>query len=321
MRRRIAVSAAIGLGSSVFCWFLLRHLHLGAGDFNWAIWGAQDLLAHRNPYDRPMQLYPLPCAILGIPFAWMRPEIAGGAFYGISSALLALGLSRHGHHRLLLFLAYPYWAGIMAAQWTPLILASTFFPFLLPATLAKPQLGLPVALTTPTRWGLVACGILLALTLVIMPGWPRLWIGHFHLYERFIPLFVVPGPLLALALLRWRERDARLLLLMAAVPQRWFYDMFILWFIPKSRREILATVFISWGAGIWRWYHFPHSFAQVGRWCVLFFYLPMLAVVLARQYADAPPLAGRRRCEGFPPEQAITKRSLSDGNLLIDPPQ
>src|SRR6266851_8630285 len=165
MRLRVLISVAIGIGSGLYCRFLLMHFHLGAGDFNWAVWAAQDLLAHRNPYDRPMQLYPLTCAIFGLPFAWMRPEAAGGAFYGISSALLALGLSRYGYHRLLLFLAYPYWAGIMAAQWTPLILASTFFPFLLPATLAKPQLGLPVVLTTPTRWGLVACGVLLALTL------------------------------------------------------------------------------------------------------------------------------------------------------------
>jgi hypothetical protein len=295
MRWRITVSTAIGVGSGVFCWFLLHHLRLGAGDFNWAIWGAQDLLAHRNPYDRPMQLYPLLCALFGIPFAWMPAEVAGGAFYGISSALLAFGLSGHGYHRLLLFLAYPYWAGIMAAQWTPLILASAFFPSLLPAALVKPQLGLPVALTTPTRRGLVACAIVAGLSLVVMPGWPRLWVGHFHMYEHFIPLLVVPGQLLALALLRWRERDARLLLLMAVVPQRWFYDMLILWFIPKSRREILTTVFISWGAGIWRWYHFPHSFTQVGRWCVLFFYLPMLAVLLARPHPSMLPSESPKR--------------------------
>lgn len=289
MRWRVTVSAAIGVGSGVLCWFLLRHLRLGAGDFNWAIWAAQDLLAHRNPYDRPMQLYPLTCAIFGIPFCWMRPEVAGGAFYGISSALLAFGLLRYGYHRLLLFLAYPYWAGLMAAQWTPLILACAFFPSLLPATLAKPQLGLPLAFTTPTRRGLVACALVAALTLVVMPEWPRLWVGNIHRYQHFIPLLVVPGPLLALALLRWRERDARLLLLMAVAPQRWFYDMLILWFIPKSRRDVLATVVISWGAGIWRWYHIPHSFTQVGRWCVLFFYLPMLAVLLARPEPSGLP--------------------------------
>ena len=44
------------------------------------------------------------------------------------------------------------------------------------------------------------------------------------------------------------------------MPQRWFFDSFILWLIPQSRREIIWTVFFSWGAGIWRWYHIPSSF-------------------------------------------------------------
>jgi len=69
------------------------------------------------------------------------------------------------------------------------------------------------------------------------------------------------------------------------MPQRWFFDSLILWLIPKSRREILATVFFSWGAGIWRWYYFPHSFTEVGRWAVIFLYLPMLAIVLFRSAA------------------------------------
>src|ERR1700722_4539704 len=59
VRLRIIISAAIGVVSAVYCWFLLAHFSLGAGDFNWAIWAAQDLLAHRNPYQRPMQLYPI----------------------------------------------------------------------------------------------------------------------------------------------------------------------------------------------------------------------------------------------------------------------
>ena len=60
-------------------------------------------------------------------------------FYGISSALMAFGLTRHGYYRLLVFFAYPYWAGMLAAQWGPLLMASAFFPFLLPTTLVKPQ--------------------------------------------------------------------------------------------------------------------------------------------------------------------------------------
>jgi len=67
------------------------------------------------------------------------------------------------------------------------------------------------------------------------------------------------------------------------MPQRWFFDSFVLWLIPQSRREIVWTVFVSWGAGIWRWYHTPHSFTEVGRWTVIFIYLPMLVVVLWRE--------------------------------------
>jgi len=277
------ISSAIGLASGGYCWFLLRHFQLGAADFHWAIWAAQDLLAHRNRYARPGLLYPLPVAIFGLPFAWTRPEIAAGVFYGFSSALLALGLSRRGYHFLLVFLAYPYWSGLMAGQWTPLIMASAFFPFLLPTTLVKPQLGLPVFLTRARRRGIAACMIVIAVSLAVMPSWPMLWIAQLAHYNRFVPLLVWPGPLLLLALLRYRDRDAILLLLAACMPQRWFYDGFLLWLIPKTRREIVWTVFFSWGVGIWRWYHIPHSWPEVGRWTVVFIYLPMLVVVLCRR--------------------------------------
>lgn len=281
MRLRILISAVIGLASGCFCWFLMVHFHLDAADFRWAIRAAQDLLAHRNPY-ASYQLYPLTAALFGLPFVWMRPEIAAGIFYGISSGLMAFGLTRNGYHRLLIFLAYPYWAGILTAQWTPLIMASAFFPLLLPVTLAKPQIGLPVALTHLNRRGILACIVVAGLSLAVMPGWPQLWLQQLSHYDYFIPLLVLPGPLLAAALLRYRDRDALLLMMMAIMPQRWFYDPLVLWLIPKSRREILATVGISLGAGIWRWYHIPHTWTEVGRWTVVFLYLPMLGVILAR---------------------------------------
>ena len=303
MRLRLLIAAVIGLASGTFCWFLLGRLHLGAADFSWAIQAAQDLLARRNPYRSPLQLYPLTAAWFGLPFVHLRAEVAAGFFYGISSALLAFGLSREGYHRLLVFLAYPYWAGILTAQWAPLIMASAFFPLLLPATLAKPQIGLPVALTRASRRGVLAALVLGLLTVALMPHWPLLWLRQLGHYQRFVPLLVLPGPLLAAALLRYRERDAVLLLLMAVMPQRWFYDTLILWLIPKSRRQILATVAFSWGAGIWRWYHVPHSFTEVGRWTVLFIYLPMLAVVLLRgpspNHPPAESMASTSQTEGW----------------------
>jgi hypothetical protein len=277
----------IGVASGSFCCFLLLHFHQGAGDFRWTLRAAQHMLHRQNAYDTPLEQYPLTAAFFGLPLTWLPPELAGGLFYGISSALLAFGVSRHGYHRLLIFLAYPYWAGLLAVQWSTLIVASAFFPLLLPATMAKPQIGLPVVLTHLSRRGILACLLVALLSLAIMPGWPILWLGQLKYYEHFIPLLVLPGPLLILALWRYRDKDAWLLILAAIMPQRWFFDGLILWLIPKSRREILYTVALSWGAGIWRWNHVPHSFAEVGRFAVIFIYLPMLAVVLLRHFRPA----------------------------------
>jgi hypothetical protein len=272
----------IGIVTGVYCWFLMFSLHLGAADFDSAIRAARALLAHQNPYASGLQLYPLPAAFAGFPFLPLKPEIAAGIFYGTSSALLAFGLTRSGYERLLIFLAYPFWAALLTAQWLPLLMAGSFFPLLLPATLAKPQIGLPVLLTHPTKRGIIVCVLIFLASIAFMPTWPKYWFLQLHQYNHFFPILIFPGWLLVLALLQYRDRDSWLLFLMACTPQRWFYDAFVLWLIPKSRREILVTVLISWGAGIWRWYRTPYTYSQVGFWMVLFLYLPMLCVVLWR---------------------------------------
>jgi len=291
MRWRIAVSAAIGCATGTFCWFLMKHFHQDAGDFRWALHVAHRLLARQNPYDTPLEQYPVTAAVFALPFVRLQPEFAAGLFWGIGTFFLALGLTRYGYTRLLIFLAYPYWAGILAAQWPPIIAAGAFFPLLLPVTMAKPHVGLPVLLTRLNRNGALACTVLVAASLAWMPHWPALWLRQAKNYQHFIPILVLPGPLLLLALLRYRSRDAWLLFLAALMPQRWFFDSFILWLIPRSRRQIVWTAFFSWGPGILRWYHTPHSFTEVGRWTVIFLYLPMLAVVLLR---PQEPRSGER---------------------------
>ena len=156
-------------------------------------------------------------------------------------------------------------------------------PWLLPATMAKPQVGLPVFLTRFSRLGFWVCAGVAVASLAVMPNWPMAWWRQAGNYQYFIPLLVLPGPLILAALWRYRDRDSLLLVLSALMPQRWFFDTFTLWLIPQSRREIVWTVFFSWGAGIWRWYRIPHTSTEVGRATVLFLYLPMLAVVLLRR--------------------------------------
>jgi hypothetical protein len=280
LKARIATSALIGTATAIFCTFLLQHFHQGAADFTWTLRLSEHLLRRENPYLTPLEQYPLFAGFVGLPFLALSPEWAAGAFYGLSAGVLAFGLSRESWHRLLVLLAYPFWAGILAAQWAPILTAAAFFPLLLPVTLMKPQVGLPVAVTHFTRRGMLVCAIVIAASLAIMPRWPWWWLHQLGNYQHFIPMWVWPGPLLGLALIRYRQREAWLLLTAALMPQRWFFDAFTLWLIPKSRREIILTCALSWGAGIWRWYYAPHNFTEVGRVAVIFLYLPMLVVVL-----------------------------------------
>ena len=281
LRRRIEISCLIAAASGSFC-FLLLHRLQWPGDFQWAIYLAEKWLARQNPYDTPLEQYPFVAAIFGLPFVHMSREVAAAIFYGISSGLLAFGVTREGYDRLLIFLAYPYWMGLLWVQWPTIIAAGAFFPLLMPVAMAKPQMGLPVFLTRFSMQGLWACLAVGVVSLIMLPRWPMLWMGQFGHYPHFVPLLIFPGLLLLLALLRYRDRDAILLLLTAALPQRWFFDAFTLWLIPRTRREILITVFFSWWPGVWLWFHRPHSLTTVGRWMVLTTYFPMLAVVLWR---------------------------------------
>jgi hypothetical protein len=284
--RNLGVAAAIGVLSSLMCWAFLTRFQLGGADFNWAHRAARALLAGTDPYaNTPSGTipYPLPAALVALPFAHFPPAVAGALFFGMSSGLLAFGLIRQSPERLLIFLAYPYWATLMTAQWTPLVMCSAFFPLAFVFCIVKPQIGIPVAFTNLSRNGLLASAGLLFASVLVYPCWPLEWFAQLHGYQHFVPFLIIPGPLLALALWRWRDPDAVLLLIACVLPQRWFYDPFLLWLIPKTRRSILATVACSWVVGLWRWYHVPRTMHQVGLWCVLGFYIPMLAVILYRQ--------------------------------------
>jgi hypothetical protein len=93
-----------------------------------------------------------------------------------------------------------------------------------------------------------------------------LLLKYFGLGAGDFALLTIPGPLLLLALHHWRERDAP-----------------ILWLIPKTRKEVLYTATVSWVAYVWYVHRTPMSTEELRLICVLFFYLPMLVIVLTRK--------------------------------------
>ena len=91
--------------------------------------------------------------------------------------------------------------------------------------------------------------IRVAISLAINPHWPVEWrsqLSHRSPGNYGIPLLLGGGPILLLALLRWRNPAARLLLVMACVPQSiLFYDQLPLWLIPRSRLQSAAMGLLS----------------------------------------------------------------------------
>jgi hypothetical protein len=101
------------------------------------------------------------------------------------------------------------------------------------------------------------------------------------------------GPALLLGLLRWRRREARLLVVLACLPQLlMFYDQLLLWAIPRTAREMLVLTLAS-NVGLLAAVlslH-PGDFFTTGTipWIVPSCYLPALLLVLRHPNAGAIP--------------------------------
>lgn len=272
-----------------------------AGDFTWAWRAARLLTQGQNPYrdpgldpifpypfDAPL-LYPLTAVVIAAPFALFPAWLAGSLFFGCSAALLAYGIARSRRWYLLpLFLSAPFYVAATVAQWSPLVVASALAPGLAFLAVCKPSIGLPVLLTHGDRRSWQQAALFVLLTLALFPLWPLGWLHNLRTEHGYpVPLTVFPGVFLLLALLRWRDPRARLLVLMACFPQRlWFYDQLPLWLVVRNGRESLLLTVASW-IGYWGWRLASESPVRNGSnpadapvWVVTCIYLVALGIVL-----------------------------------------
>jgi hypothetical protein len=288
-RTRFIIAIAIGLLSGMICGAYQQQFGRGAGDIAMPLCMDEALLRRADPYAAcrgfqsdgvtPSTANPITTALLTLPLLPLPRPVAAGVFFGISSAILSWGLTRSGQPwQLLTFAAYPYWQALQTVQWSPLLLAAFYIPELIALTLAKPHVGAPVALSVHwRRWPVVAAVALLLLSLLVMPNWPiQMLSGVGAPGDYRSPVLILPGALLLLAAMRWRDRRARYLLLLSLVPQRTFYDQLLVFGVPRARRTLLALVTASWLCYI-GWAAFPNPAIP---WHILLIYLPALAIVL-----------------------------------------
>ena len=253
--RRLLVAAIVGT-TSFFVVLLLRlHFHQSSSDFDQLVVGARRLLAGYTPYTaNPLPAlgwpiyYPAPALVLGIPFVGLPLPWAHAVFCGISWAVFAWAATEHGDAQLFSLATRSALLAVSLGQWTPLLMASAEIPVLGWIAIVKPNIGLALAVAYGSTWlrgraRMVNLGVgctLVVLSFLLRPTWmPEWsWILSRPKPHIVIPLTVIGGPVLLLALLRWRRREARLLAALSSVPQTFSsYDSLLVFLVARTRRE------------------------------------------------------------------------------------
>jgi hypothetical protein len=229
--------------------------------------------------------YPLPAVFPILPFAWLPLPVAGAVFTGLSGGLLAWCLAREGMHRLWLFASAPYILALRVGQCSPILLATAFLPnlgWLLPW---KPQIGLPVFAYRPTLKAALLAATATGASFLVLPGWLAGWRANVAELEFHpSPVLTYAGPLLLLAILRWRAPEGRLFLAMMCVPQELFFaDQLPLQMVSRTRRQsalLAALSLLAFGG----WYASLRTgdlyVVEAAPWVLALLYLPALAVLL-----------------------------------------
>jgi len=146
----------------------------------------------------------------------------------------------------------------------------------------------------------------LILSVLIWPTWVADWRATFSSAPHVIaPILRTGGPLVLLALLRWRRADARLLLGLACVPHTTVpYETIPLFLIPQTWPQawmLWALGLLAYGA---QWATGPYEsqaayWASGAQWIVVLLYVPCLILILRRPnvWSDSAPEIGTRQQE------------------------
>jgi hypothetical protein len=304
---RLAVAVVIASIAASFPYIRFARTHHPA-DFGLAWFSAQALLHGGDPYvligpdkiyDWPWTLiYPGTVMVAAMPLAWLPQMPATMTFVWISTLLLAYAVTAGGWFRVLMFFTPSFSIAASAAQWSPLLTASLFLPAIGFLLAAKPNIGLVFTIcgSARLRRNAIVGGVLLtAISLALLPSWPYAWIHSVQAaaYEG-APVLRRGGFLILLALLRWRRPEARLLLLLACVPQStYWYEALPLFLIPSSLVQMIVLASgCSVGALLEKLLLTTREDVlysqQVGMLLVVFVYLPATFLILRRPNEKAP---------------------------------
>jgi len=307
--RSVIVALLVAFASvGLVTWYAAgRHYQ---ADFDGFFAGAVALRRGLNPYETvgpghavewwtPLY-YPAPALVLLLPLTPLSLEVARCVFVGLSTFILGYALARQSSPWLFMMLAsQAYISCVALGQWSILLLAAFYLPWLRGISVAKPNLSLPLLASSEANRNLVSfiVGVALMVGLAFMSR-PS-WFGEWRHVIVDLPLqrsaIFLPGGIIILAsLLRWRRPEARYLAALALVPQTpGLYSDLLLFAVPRGKWEVAILALLSHVA-----YHVSalnvagtaaDRLARYGALTVPILMLPCLIMVLRRPNAGEIP--------------------------------
>jgi hypothetical protein len=310
-RFEILVSLAAGVVAALICWTAYRLPPPSTSDFD-QIWvAAHAVVRGLNPYEVVPRtgthfplFYPLPAALVAVPLAGFPLAIARIVWALISGAVFTWATLRRGGGLVPGLLSASFLNALIQGQWSPLLTAAAVVPALSWIWIAKPSVGAALFLGYPNRRAIVGGLMILGLSLLIAPSWPRDWLSALQLADHVAPPVTRPGgALLLLALIRWRLPQARMLVGLACVPQTiGLYETLPLFLIPRTRWEGYGFAALTYVAAFAQALMVPRLDGMTlgetleGRWPILLvcLYLPAIVLVLLTREPRVEPDSGSK---------------------------
>jgi hypothetical protein len=311
------LALVLALGFVLACRLLASAwLPVPTGDFELLYASAVRLLHGETPYplDTGWVPYPLPAVLLVVPLTAVPLEAARAVFDVLVGWAFVYALWKYrGLYSLLALLSGSYLFAMWHGQTTPLMVAAALVPALGFLLAVRPQTSVALWVSRPSWMPVIGVAVFVAVTLAIMPTWPRDWWMAMPVdLSAWAPPVLRPfGALLLVAALRWNLPEGRLILATALLPQAAVpYELVPLALIPASRGEMAIYLVGSWiavadaagvlqviGGSEWNMSGWPVTLCAV--------YFPMLYMVLRRPGSKGGPWIGkeRRRAHRLPDDE------------------
>jgi hypothetical protein len=342
--RRIALTLAIGGTAALLSWSVWSRPQPQASDLAQLWAGAGALLHHQNPYEAvgpgrtfnwpyPL-LYPMTAILALVPLALLPLRWVDPIFVGVGFGLFAYGITmrRLVTPALIALVSLAALMTLQTSQWSLLLTGAALVPGFGWLLVAKPTIGLALFAAFPRWKTAIGCSALLILSVIIWPTWVSDWRATFASAPHVVaPIMRAGGPLVLLALLKWKRADARLLLGLACVPHTTVpYETIPLFLIPQTWLQASLLWALALLAYVGQWMTGPYLsqtayWASGAQWIIALLYLPCLGMILCRPnvWSDSYPEISdqlqpldikSRHQPTTDPDESSTNRALASGH-------